>query len=63
MGIYKAGRPKKYDPSTGKGHKPPAAPGMYRIRDEKGKIVYIGETNNLKRRMNEHIGSGKLKKD
>lgn len=62
MGIYKPGRPKKYDPTTGKGTLPPAAPGMYRIRDEKGRIVYIGETNNLRRRMYEHIRSGKLKK-
>lgn len=63
MGVYKPGRPKKYDPSSGKGNKPPAEPGEYRIRNEKGEIVYVGETNNLRRRMNEHIRSGKIKKD
>lgn len=63
MSIYKPGRPKKYDPSSGKGQKPPATPGEYRIRDDEGNIVYIGETNDLKRRMQEHIRSGKLKTD
>ena len=42
---------------------PPSAPGEYRIRDEKGKIVYVGETSDLNRRMHEHIRSGKRKKD
>ena len=60
MSIYKPGRPVKYDPTTSAGHKPPAQPGEYRIRDNTGKITYIGETNNLARRMNEHIRSGKL---
>lgn len=63
MGIYSRGRPKKYSPSTGKGQEPPSAPGEYRIRDEKGKIVYIGEASNLKQRMKQHLQSGKLKKD
>lgn len=63
MGIYNSGRPNKYNPSSGSGNKPPASPGEYRIRDDEGKIVYVGETNNLNRRMNEHIRSGKLKKD
>ena len=60
MSIYKPGRPTKYDPSTGIGTKPPASAGEYRIRDSQGDIVYIGETNNLQRRTNEHIRSGKL---
>lgn len=60
MGIYKPGRPNKYNPSTGEGKKPPSLPGEYRIRDEKGDIVYVGETNNLNRRMNEHKRNGKL---
>lgn len=63
MGIYKAGRPQKYNPSTGQGNKPPSKPGEYRIRDDEGNIVYIGETNDLRRRMNEHLKTGKLKKD
>lgn len=63
MGIYKTGRPNKYNPSTGEGSKPPSEPGEYRIRDEKGNIKYIGETNDLNRRMNQHIRSGKIHKD
>lgn len=60
MSVYKAGRPHKYNPTTKKGDAPPSKEGEYRIRNAKGTIVYIGETNNLKRRMNEHIRSGKL---
>ena len=60
MSIYKPGRPAKYNPTTGVGSKPPASPGEYRIRNGEGDIVYIGETNNLNRRMGEHIRSGKL---
>lgn len=63
MGIYKPGHPKKYNPTTGEGQIPPAKPGEYRICDEEGKIVYIGETNDLNRRMKQHIYSGKLKMD
>ena len=63
MPIYKPGRPNKYNPSSGKGQKPPAKPGEYRIRhSSSGEIVYIGECNNLARRMNEHIRTGKLPK-
>ncbi len=62
MSIHKSGRPKKYNPTTGKGEMPPSKPGEYRIRDDNGNIVYVGETVNLRRRMNEHIRSGKLKK-
>ena len=60
MAVYKPGRPVKYNPTTGKGIKPPVAPGEYRIRDAAGEIRYIGETNNLARRTSEHIRSGKL---
>ena len=60
MGIYKPGRPTKYNPSSEKGQKPDAKPGEYRIRDSSGAITYIGEANDLRRRMNEHIRSGKL---
>lgn len=63
MGTYKSGRPTKYNPSSGSGTKPPSKAGEYRIRNEAGDIVYIGETNNLNRRMNEHIRSGKLRVD
>lgn len=60
MSIYKPGRPTKYNPTTGAGHEPPASSGEYRIRNDAGVIVYIGETNNLNRRMREHIRTGKL---
>lgn len=60
MGMYKAGRPIKYYPLSGSGKCPPEKAGEYRIRNSANKIVYIGETCNLKRRMNEHIKSGKL---
>jgi predicted GIY-YIG superfamily endonuclease len=44
------------------GKQPPALPGEYRIcRDNE--ILYIGETNNLRRRINEHRQSGKLPAD
>lgn len=60
MGIYSPGRPFKFTPATGQGCKPPHRPGEYRIRDSAGTILYIGETNDLHRRMQEHIRSGKL---
>ena len=60
MPPYKKGRPFKYRPSTKEGTKPPHKAGEYRIRDDDGNIVYIGETNDLARRTNEHIRSGKL---
>lgn len=60
MGIYSAGRPLKFDPFAGTGHKPPNKPGEYRMRDASGSIAYIGETNSINRRMREHINSGKL---
>ena len=63
MSIYKPGRPNKYNPTSGRGEKPPSKPGEDRIRDGEGTIMYIGETNNLARRTNEHILSGKLSCD
>ncbi len=60
MSLYKPGRPKKYNPTTKTGNKPPEKAGEYRIRDKEGKLVYIGETNNLQRRMNEHLRTGKM---
>ena len=60
MGLYKPGRPSKYTPSTHTGNKPPAKAGEYRIRDREGHITYIGETNNLVRRMNQHLNTGKM---
>ena len=55
MGIFSPGRPSKYWPSARSGRKPPNAPGVYRIRNEAGTVVYVGETVNLRKRMQEHI--------
>lgn len=60
MCTYRPGRPIKYNPTTGAGTKPPSKPGEYCIHDGAGKIVYIGETNDLARRLTEHIRNGKL---
>lgn len=60
MTIYKPGRPSKYNPSTKSGKKPPAKPGEYRIRDNKGQITYVGETCNLSRRLYQHKHNGKM---
>lgn len=60
MGIYKPGRPNKYNPFSDSGNKPPAKPGEYRIRDKEGTITYVGETNNLNRRMTQHMNGGRL---
>lgn len=60
MGIYKEGRPFKYDPSNNKGKRPPRKAGEYRIRGKNGDILYIGETVDLNRRMGEHKRKGKL---
>ena len=60
MGDYKRGRPKKYNPFTGKGSVPPEAPGEYRIRKDDGSYYYVGETNNLRRRLKEHKKKGRL---
>lgn len=64
MGIYKQGRPKKFDPYSGGGSLPSAKGGEYRIRtkdEHGGTVVYIGETNNIRRRIKEHMRCGKLK--
>ena len=59
MSIYKPGRPFKYDPSDSK-QTPPSSAGEYRIIDSSGNVKYIGETNNLNRRMKEHIKTKKF---
>lgn len=40
--------------------KPPAKAGEYRIRDKEGNLTYVGETNNLVRRMYQHGYNGKM---
>lgn len=62
MGIYSSGRPKKIYVSDGLGQLPHAA-GEYRHRDAEGNITYIGETNDIKRRSQQHLRSGKLQEN
>ena len=63
--LYKPGRPVEYSPfENDPAKKPPHKKGEYRIvcKESHGKrsVEYIGVSNDLKRRMNEHIKSGKL---
>ena len=67
MNTYKSGRPVEYDPfGSDTSKRPPKKKGEYRIlrpsKDGKSKrdIAYIGVTNDLERRMKEHMRSGKL---
>ena len=58
MSIYKSGRPKRY---RGKPDEQlPRLPGEYRIRDALGKVIYVGETCNIARRIYEHTRCGKF---
>ena len=59
MGIYKPGR--MPEAGNNDGRKPPPRAGEYRILDSSRKVKYIGETNNLARRMGEHRRAGKLR--
>ncbi len=62
MAIYPIGRPSRYDPIRCKGILPPHAPGEYRITTRwTHRILYIGETADLRRRMAEHLHSGKIR--
>ncbi len=63
MTKYKPGRLNKWNPTARKGSEPPKTAGEYRIRTGNNRMKYIGETNNLDRRINEHIKSGKIRKD
>ena len=62
MGIYSSGRPRKVSVSDGL-NQLPHAPGEYRHRDAEGNITYIGETNDIRRRSQQHLRSGKLQDD
>lgn len=59
--MYDPGRPARHRPHEEEGKQPPSSPGAYRIVDRKGDVAYVGETNDLRRRENEHVASGKLK--
>ena len=61
MKIYKPGRPTEFDPFMNKDHSAvPDAKGEYRILDKNKNVKYVGYTNSLKRRMHEHMRTGKL---
>ncbi len=54
-----AGRPNKYDAILQEGRDPPPAPGLYQYRNEiTGGVDYVGETNDLRRRTNQHRQQG-----
>ena len=60
--LYKPGRPTEVSPlDPSNTRKVPSAKGEYRIiNSTTRKPVYIGVSNDLDRRMHEHIRSGKL---
>jgi len=60
MSIYKPGRPAKYDPHKNEDNKPPSKPGEYTIRNRSGNVRYVGETNDLRRRADEHTRDGNI---
>ena len=57
---FERGRPFRYDPFSGDGTAPPKEPGLYFVLKHKKK-VYTGETNNISRRLPEHVRTGKIK--
>ena len=61
--LYEPGRPRENRSSNPKKNAPPKEAGEYRIMDKNHNIKYIGETNNLERRRNEHKRNGKLDDD
>lgn len=61
MSLYKSGRAKELHPLTDSSQHPPKAKGEYRILNgETKKPVYIGVSNDLDRRMREHMKTGRI---
>lgn len=61
MKTYKSGRPTEFNPFENKDHsKIPESKGEYRILNKNKEVKYIGYTNQLRRRMHEHMRTGKL---
>lgn len=61
MQLYKPGRPKEVRPLDEGLSEIPAKKGEYRIIGTSSKKpVYVGVTNNLRRRAKEHLETGKL---
>lgn len=61
MQLYKPGRPKEIHPLDAGLSAVPSKKGEYRIMGSNSKKpVYVGVTNNLRRRAREHINAGKI---
>ena len=61
MKIFRPGRPKEFKPFVNKDHSQvPACKGEYRIIGRDRRVMYVGYTNDLRRRMHEHMRTGKL---
>lgn len=59
--ALRAGRMRETDKIKGSDSPLPKEPGMYRHVDKKtGNVDYVGQTDNLKKRQQEHARSGKL---
>jgi GIY-YIG catalytic domain len=57
MSPFDRGRPRRATVAQA----PPSTAGLYRKLDKRtGKILYHGETSNLRRRYNEHVSQGKI---
>ena len=63
MQIYKPGRPKEHRPLDGYLGCIPKAKGEYRILSKDREVMYVGVSNNINRRVKEHIKSGKINSD
>jgi hypothetical protein len=58
------GRMNETDVVKGTGSPLPQSPGIYRHVDKKTReVVYVGQTDNLRRRQQEHVRSGRLNTD
>jgi len=56
-----SGRMRETDKIKGPNSSIPTSPGAYRHRNKStGKVVYVGQTNNLRKRQQEHVRDGKL---
>ena len=59
-----SGRMRETDVIKGSNSPLPSSPGMYRHRDkETGRVDYVGQTDDIRKRQQEHARSGKLNTD